>query len=353
MSVNAEILNSDAIKKAIAEKYPRSHFQNDCAGGTVLVSIKGIPVYTGTFGLADIRKKIPLTKHHSFHLASVGKQFTAVALLMLTERSKLDLNDPVSRHIPQLRHYGDDFTILNLLHHTSGIPDYYDDEKLNNALIRYSSRPSNTDALKILAEQKGPLTAPGEIFQYSNSGYDLLGLLTEQISGIPFPVFLKKNIFSPIGMKNTFSLPCKNKRRSSAVALSYVRTAHGIEYCPEDPLDNIYGSGSVYSTIEDMLIYDHALTGNRLIKPDSFTQLFASGLLNNGEETGYGFGWFIDEQCGEKYWSHTGSWLGFDTAYLHFPGRGLSVIVLLNYDFAETDAGEMALYLAGIIAEHQ
>jgi CubicO group peptidase (beta-lactamase class C family) len=342
------MLNAEIAKAILVEKRLARQFSDDQPGGVVLMAKDGVANFISAHGLANRKTKTLLTPQHALHLASVGKQFTGVALLMLTELGKLTLDDPAGKHLPELKHYGNDFTLRRLLHHTSGIPDYYDDEALSTALFKRAKVPTNRDALAVLAEEAGPWETPGETFSYSNSGYDLLGLLVERVSGQPFPQFLEKNIFGPLGMRSTFSLPDEKRRKSPLVSLSYTQTGRGVEAIPDDPLDKIYGAGSVYATVEDLLLYDEALYQGRLVQPGNLAQAFTSGRLNNGEETGYGFGWYLEDYQGEHYYSHSGSWLAFSTAYLRFPRQHLCLFVLLNHDFAEVDASDLALDLAKI-----
>lgn len=341
------MLNPDLAKAIEIEKQLARQFSDDQPGCVALLAKDGVARYVGAHGLANRKDKTLLTPQHIFHLASVGKQFTGLAMLILSERGKINLDDPVGKHIPELKHYGDDFTIRRVLHHTSGIPDYYDDDDLHTALLKRSDTPTNRDALAVLADEKGPWETPGKEYSYSNPGYDLLGLLIEQVSGQSFPQFMEQAIFAPLGMKNTFSLPNPQRRKSPLVAISYTKSGRGIESYPNDPLDNLCGSGSVYATLEDLLLYDEALYASKLVKPASLAQMFTSGKLNNGELTHYGFGWDLEEDEGISYQSHTGSWLAFSTAYLRFPKQHLCAIVLMNYDYdEEADPYDIALQMA-------
>lgn len=188
------MLDSDIAKAIQVERHLGRLFRDNAPGGVVLVAREGVARFISAYGLADRKSRALLTPQHAFHLASVGKQFTGVTLLMLAERGRLALDDPVSKHLPELIHYGNNFTILHLLHHTSGIPDYYNDNKLNTSLFKRAAVPTNRDALAVLAKQEGPRKTPGETFKYSNSGYDLLGLLVERVSGEPSAIPGRKHL---------------------------------------------------------------------------------------------------------------------------------------------------------------
>ena len=301
-------------------------------GGTVIVTKDGKELYKGAFGLADIEKKKALTAQSIFHLASAGKQFTALGVMMLAQEGKLKYDDPVGKYLPELAHFGDKMTIRSLLTHTSGIPDPYGDPDLFDELMKRSTTPANADTLAVLAH--APIgDPPGAKFVYSNAGYDMLGTLLETISGKPFEVFMQERIFGPVGMKSTFSLPSNRRENDPNVAHSYTRSEGKIQAYDSDPLDQTVGSGSVYTTVEDMALYDKALSGETLIKQSTLAEAFKPTKLNDGTVSKYGFGWELDEYQGIPVVSHDGSWLAFRSAYIKFPSQKLTVVVLFNRDY--------------------
>ena len=313
-------------------------------GGMVLVLQDGQIIHQAAYGLANLKKKTPLTVNHIMHLASMGKQMTAMSIMILAEQGKLEYDDPISKYIPEISQFGDEFTIRTVMQHTSGLPDYGDG--ITESLMKRSDNPTNEDMIDVLSKKRKLLSAPGEAFYYSNAGYDMLAVLIERVSGETFPDFVKSNIFDPLGMTNTFSLPDKKRRANSMVTISYTGSSDAPEAYPNDPLDNIYGSGSIYSTIGDMALYDEALYGDTLVSQKTFKEALKPATLNDGSLAPYGFGLEFEKWKKETYVAHSGAWLGFNNDYVRFPQRHFSVIVLLNRDYEYPDNPRIALKVA-------
>ena len=313
-------------------------------GGMVLVLQDGQIIHQAAYGLANLKKKTPLTVDHIMHLASMGKQMTAMSIMILAEQGKLEYDDPISKYIPEISQFGDEFTIRTVMHHTSGLPDYGDG--ITESLMKRSDNPTNEDMIDVLSKKRKLLSDPGEAFYYSNAGYDMLAVLIERVSGESFPDFVKSNIFDPLGMTNTFSLPDKKRRANSMVTISYTGSSDAPEAYPNDPLDNIYGSGSIYSTIGDMALYDEALYGDTLVSQKTIKEALKPATLNDGSLAPYGFGLEFEKWKKETYVAHSGAWLGFNNDYVRFPQRHFSVIVLLNRDYEYPDDPRIALKVA-------
>lgn len=316
----------------------------DGPGGAVMVIQAGEIVHQNGYGLADVENGTPITTDTIFHLGSVGKQFTAIGIMLLAEQGLLNYDDPISMHLPELAWMSDEVTVRYLLHHTSGIMGYDDSDGIYNALVTSAEKPGNDDLLQVLAEQGEMLASPGDEYNYSNAGYDLLGILIERLSGQSYPDFMEENIFAPLGMSNSFAVPNDARLEDENVVESY--STEGA-YEP-DELDGLNGSGSIYSTLGDMYLYDQALYTNDLVSQETLEEAFTSGILNDGEETAYGFGFELGEHAGETYIGHSGAWLGFESYYLRFPTRNLSVVVLLNLDYSEEGAEGIAFAAADL-----
>lgn len=316
----------------------------DGPGGAVMVIQDGEIVHQNGYGLADVENGTPITIETVFHLGSVGKQFTALGIMLLAEQGLLTYDDPISMHLPELSWMDDEVTVRRLLHHTSGIMGYDDSDEIYNALIASAEKPGNDDLLQVLAEQGEMLANPGDEYNYSNSGYDLLGILIERLSGQSYPDFMEENIFGPLGMIHTFAVPNDARLNEKDVAQSYSEEG---AYEP-DALDGLNGAGSIYSTLGDMYLYDQALYTDALVSREALADALTSSVLNNGEETDYGFGFELGEHSGETYIGHSGAWLGFESYYLRFPTRNLSVVVLLNLDYSEEGAEGIAFSTADL-----
>ena len=310
-----------------------SGFDGDVPGAAVGVVRKGKVLFQAGYGFADLQKRTRVDPETAFHLASCGKEMTAVAVLLLVEEGKVRLDDPAARYLPEMRGWADEVKIRHLLQNTSGVPDTYD------ALAERGGTPTDGDALRLLAQWQRLDFPPGSQYAYSDSGFDVLGELVERVSGEPFPKFMEERIFGPLGMKDTFLFD-PEKLRQARRALGYDREMGGWALDDSDPRNLLYGSGEVYSTVADLARYDRALFNGSLLKPASLEQMVTPGRLNDGRTFSYGFGWNVDleNESGDLYYGHSGLWMGYTAYYLHFPKDGLSVMVLSNSSDSNPEA---------------
>jgi CubicO group peptidase (beta-lactamase class C family) len=315
-------------------------FEREAPGAAVGVTRRGEVLFQAGYGLADLDRKTRIDPDTAFHIASCGKQMTAVAILMLVEEGKVDLDKPAAKYLPEMRGWAGKVTVRNLLHHTGGIPDTYETLKEREGV------PTGLDALRLLARWKRLDAPPGTRFAYSDSGYDLLGALIERVSGRAYPQFLEERIFRPAGMKESF-VYSPDRLRTAKRALGYDRAFGGRWILDDDsPLNLLYGSGEVYTSIADLARYDRALFGGQLLRATSLAEMFEPGLLKDGTPVPYGFGWSLTADAnGVPYYGHPGNWLGFSSYLLHFPKDDLAVMVLSNRSDADTE------YLAATTAE--
>jgi len=314
-------------------------------GAAVIVVRDGIVVKEGGYGLADLERRVPIDADTAFRLGSVSKQFTATAIMLLAEEGRLRYDDPITRFLPELSRIGRGVTIRHLLTHTAGLPDYYD------VMVEISGveRPRTRHALDVFAAWGEPLFAPGERYEYSNPGYELLALIIERASGQSYASFMEQRIFSPVGMSSSVvfdeSLPRIERR-----AYGYRRAGDGFEIDDDDPLNYVVGSGGVYSSAKDLQRWDQALHEEQIVSGETLAAAFRPARLNSGERFPYGFGWSLESHLGRRRVSHGGAWVGFQTFIARYVDDGLTVIVLSN--LAETDAEGLAdsiarLYLDG------
>lgn len=339
----APVASSTAEKASAVDRLFTAFIAEAEPGATVMVIQRGKILYQAAYGLADVEAGVALTPAHIFHIGSVGKQFTAIGIMQLLQTGKLAYDDAIRTYLPELPAWADAITIRHLLHHTSGLPDYTD--AIMDKMFQRSDTPSNADLIAVLATMRKP-GEPGEWFEYSNIGYDLLGSIIERVSGQTFARYLESHIFKPLAMKQTFSLPNARRQQAKLVAHSY-EAADGEPY-DTDPLDGLLGSGSVYSTVGDMYLYDQALYGNKLVKQAILAEAFKTGVLNDGSKTGYGFAFELETWQKRAYVAHSGAWLAFQSDYVRFPKEQLSVFVLLNRSYAIPDEPRIALQVAKI-----
>jgi CubicO group peptidase (beta-lactamase class C family) len=291
--------------------------------GTVLIARRGSILFERHYGFADVDGAVPLSAHSSFALASVSKQFTAMGIMLLARRGKLVLHDRIARYLPELSDYGE-VTIRQLLHHTSGVPDYMElaDEHWDAENIL-----TNADMIALFERHRPPLDfAPGDRYEYSNTGYALLGEIISRASGTPYAEFMAAEIFQPLGMRDSAAFNLASERcplRSRVFGMRKRFVCFGKKlFWDLNYLDGVFGDGGIYASARDLVRWDAALRDGTLIAREIYGEAYVSGTLNNGERTGYGFGWEIAPPDRAEHW---GEWEGF-TTYL---GRDLQKQTLL------------------------
>jgi len=291
-------------------------------GAGVLVVWRGSIAHQAAYGYADVEKRIPLTVDSTFRLDSVSKQFTAMAIMELAEDGRLKYDDPIVKYLPELAAYPG-VTVRNLLNHTGGLPEYYDD------IDTSSGWPTNKDARVFLGKMAKPVFAPGSRYEYSNPGYDMLAQVVEAASGETFADFVRERIFEPVGMKHSLvhdhTRPHVERR-----ALGYDPDGKGFKLNDEHPLNGIVGSGGVFTTLGDMYLWDQALYSERLVHRATLDEAFTGAVLNNGKKTHYGFAWRMSEYRHSRRIEHGGAWVGFRSHIARYPGIGLTVVILSN-----------------------
>lgn len=293
--------------------------------GTVLVTKYDQVIYKGAFGYADFSRKDTLTTQTAFQLASVSKPFTAMAIMMLKERGKLNYEDSVQQYVPDFPYQG--ITIRQLLTHRSGIPNYthFSDKLWPDRKISLT----NENVLKLMKEHQPKIHfRPNARFDYSNTGYAVLAALVEKASGMPFHNFLQKNIFEPLEMRDTFTFSQEALLNKEKIAKGYVV---GKRKRSPDYLDTVLGDKGMYSTVEDLFKWDQALYTQKLVRRETLEEAFSgSGPIKKINED-YGFGWRIRQvESGDTVVYHGGLWHGYNTYLLRNPKDHSAIIVLSN-----------------------
>ena len=335
-------------KKTIIDKLARESFEKGGFNGTWLYAENGVIVSKGALGFRDPDNTMQVTEDTIFQLASVSKQFTATAVMLLIRQGLLHLEDRVEELFPELTEYKD-VTVRQLLSHTGGVPDYFDDEDWFLRIWDNEHRiPCNDEIVRFLCETKvKPLFAPGEKLEYSNTGYNLLALLVERISGVPYEEFLQKNIFEPAGMTSTRSC---HIRRDGVPFDNYARPTlfeNGRFIADIDSslssevyaVDGLNGDDYVYTNIFDMLTWDRALREGSVLTLEEQKLMYTPVKLNNGEDAvyddedglGYGFGWATgrSDEFGLVV-SHSGGMPGVITWFERFIDSDRVLIFLIN-----------------------
>jgi CubicO group peptidase (beta-lactamase class C family) len=293
--------------------------------GTVLVSKFDQVIYKEAFGYADLRKKDTLSTQTAFQLASVSKQFTAMAIMMLKEQGKIGYDDSVQQYIPNFPYKG--ITIRQLLNHRSGLSNYtyFSDELWPDRKIPIT----NEDVLNLMAEHQPQVYyQPNTRYDYSNTGYFLLASIVEKASGMPFASFMQKHVFEPLQMTHTFTFSDSLITQTDQVASGHTRNRRKRR---PDYLDTVLGDKGVYSTVEDLYKWDQALYTQKLVKKETLEEAFTGSRLKRKKDEDYGFGWRIRQlERGDTVVYHAGLWHGYNTYLLRNPTDHSALIVLSN-----------------------
>lgn len=320
--------------------------RSDTPGAAVEVIKDGKVVYRHAFGMADIEQGRPITPSTAFHVASLSKQFTAFAVLLLAQDGKLSLDDDVHRYVPELPDFGQVIRIRHLLNHTSGLRDQWN--LLVMAGWRMEDVITSEDIMGLVRRQRALNFAPGSEFEYSNTGYTLLGLIVERVSGKSLAAFSKERIFGPLGMKNTFF----HEQHSTLVAgraQSY-QPLPGVGYEGVALSYSTVGPSSLFTTADDLVLWDRNFDDARIGGKPLLAQMQTPAKLNDGTAIDYGDGLFAGNYRGLRNIDHSGADAGFRSYLLRFPDQHVTVVIVGNgADIQATRLGERIadIYLDG------
>jgi CubicO group peptidase (beta-lactamase class C family) len=325
-------------------------------GAAVLVVKDGTVVFERGYGVADLRTRRRIDARTNFRLASVTKQFTAAAVMLLVRDGKLQYEDRLTDIFPDFPEYGRSITIRHLLNHTSGLPDYEDlmppvDPRLPIEEVQIK----DGGVLELLKKQSSGKFPPGTKWAYSNSGYVLLGLVVEKASGRRFSAFLRDRIFAPLQMTATVAYE-RGLNEVPDRAFGHTREGMAWRETDQSPTSATRGDGGVYSSLSDLVKWDEALRRHTLLT-ETELQLARTPVRVSegrptepeGEPADYGFGWFLNPWKGRSRMWHYGETMGFRTAIQRFTDDRLTVIVLCNR--VDLDASALALKAAGLFLE--
>ena len=332
----------NAISNSVDE-YVRSEMQRQHIPGlALLVSRNGKIVQAQGYGLSNVELQVPVKPETIFQSGSMGKQFTATAIMMLVEDGKIALDDPISKYFPGAPASWSEVTIRELLSHTAGFTDYP---------AKFDFRRDYTEAQLLKIVEGIPLAfPPGTRWSYSNLGYLTLGVLIHRVTGKFYGDFLQERIFQPLGMSTTRIISeadiIPNRAAGYRLVKGQLKNQEWVS-----PTLNTTADGALYFSILDLAKWDAALYTEKLLKRSSFDEMWTVAKLKNGQPNSgsYGFGWSILKINGHRVLDHGGSWQGFRTHISRYVDDKLTVVVLTNLDAADPSriAGKVAsLYLA-------
>ena len=318
-----------------ADEYMNAAVAVNGFSGSILVAQHGQPVVSKGYGMANIELAVPNTPQTVFRLGSITKQFTSMAIMILQERGKLRVSDPICQYLAECAAAWQPLTIKHLLTHTSGIPNYTGFPDFPKVAVLPTPPGDMIGKLK----DKPLEFAPGEKFSYSNSGYHLLGLIIERTSGKSYADFLQEAIFTPLGMTQTgYDVSSRIIRNRAA---GYARQSGETVNAAYMDMTIPYAAGALYSTTGDLLRWDQALYTDTLVSQKSREEMFTPF------KSGYGYGWGIAKRFDRQEIGHGGGIYGFATNIDRFPADRVTVIVLSNFEGAS--AGRISNDLAAIV----
>ena len=330
-------------------------------GTAVMVRQNGHIIFRACYGLSNLNTLEKISPSTNFRLASVTKQFTAMAIMLLVQDGKLAYNETLAEIFPDFPAYGRAITIRELLTHTSGLPDY---EDLMGPQWTAEHQINDDEVLALLKRQSQGKFAPGTSWAYSNSGYVMLGLIVAKVAGKAFPGFLRECTFSKLHMTSTMAY-CQGKNAIPNRAYGYSRNEQRkFVLTDQSATSATLGDGGVYSNLLDMAKWDEALRTGSLLGAAAISPAFtpvklADGSspswpsqpgddnLNPGKPVAYGFGWFLDPYKGRMRTWHFGSTSGFRTVIERFTQDNFSIIILSNR--TDLDPGNLALRVADLV----
>jgi len=331
--LSSSLLFAQNIESKVDE-YINAYVKMGKFSGSVLIARDGKILVSKGYGMANLEHDVPNTPQTKFRLGSITKQFTSMAIMQLQEKGLLSVNDKLTKYIPDYPE-GEKITIHHLLTHTSGIPNFTNFPNYKKTMMLFSPPERTIERFK-----NKPLEfTPGEKFKYSNSGYIILGYIIEKVTGKSYEEYLNENIFKPLGMKNTGYDHHRTILKHRAAG--YSTGKKGLENADYLDMSIPHGAGALYSTVEDLYIWDRALYTEKLVKKSSLQKIFTPFKRN------YGYGWSITRIFGRKRIGHSGGINGFSTHISRYINDDACIIVLINIQSAP--AGRISRDLAAIL----
>ena len=327
-----------------------SRFTSATPGCAVGVSRHGRTVLAKAYGMANLEYDVPLTPESIIEAGSVSKQFTAAAILLLAQQGKLSIDDQVRKHIPELPDYGVPLTIRHMLNHTSGLRDWGTVAAVEG-WPRGSRVHTHEHVLDIVTRQRALNFRPGSEYLYSNTGYNLLAIIVQRVSGRSFADFTRTEIFEPLGMTRT-SWRDDYTRIVKGRATAYSPTRNGFRL--NMPFENVHGNGGLLTTVEDLLRWNTNFDAGTVGGPALLREQVRPGRLTSGRDIEYAAGLSITRYRGVPEVSHSGSTAGYRSFLTRYPDQGLAVAVLCNHGGAPATTlahGVADIYLGSVASD--
>lgn len=311
---------ADTVDNLIRDVMQKTHVP----GLSMAIVRDGRVIRAQGYGFANLESKTPATPETVYSLHSVSKQFCATGIMLLVREGKVGLDDPVTKYFPEGKGVWDGITVRHLLHHTSGIPDYLNDD------LSLKIPPDAPDSAVPLAVAKVPLKfKPGEKYAYSNTGYVMLAQIIRQVTGKPDPSFLADRIFKPLGMKATRNADSKVIIPHRAARYAW-KDGHFTNGTPPADAEEI-ADGGMLSTVLDLAKWDTSLYTDKVLTAEERTEMWTPGKVTDPAGCKYGFGFFVDTYKGRpRIWHYGSSGIGQRAVIARYPADKLCVILLVN-----------------------
>jgi len=327
---------SPAELTAKVNEYMDAAVRVDGFSGSIMIAKDGTPLISKGYGMANIELNVPNGPETVYRLGSITKQFTGLSIAILQERGKLSVDDPICKYFENCPEAWQPIRISHLLAHNSGIPSYTAFPDFTKTTIL----PTTTSEMLAKLTDKPLDFSPGEKFAYNNSGYYLLGMIVEKVSGKTYEQFLQENIFTPLGMKNTgYDVSARIIPHRAA---GYRRQGGKVLNALYMDMTVPFAAGALYSTTGDLLIWNQSFYTEKLASKKTLDAIFDTG----GEESAYRYGWNVSKRGGRLAISHGGGIYGFSTQLARYPDAKVTVVVLSNFEGAPS--GRVAGALSAI-----
>jgi CubicO group peptidase (beta-lactamase class C family) len=311
-------------------------------GCAVAVARPGQPLLTRAYGKADLEHNIANTAQTIFEAGSVAKQFTAAAVIMLALDGKLSLDDPVRKFIPELPDYGAPLTIRHMMTHTSGLRDWGSVAGISG-WPRGARVHTHAHMLDIVSRQRALNFPPGAEYSYSNTGYNLLAVIVDRVSGVPFAQFTRQRLFEPLGMTRT---QWRDDYTRIVKGRAQAYSTRGTGFALDMPFENVHGNGGLLTTVGDLLLWTDNLQTGKLGGPAFLEAMHRPGVLSNGRAITYASGLMMGSYNGTREVSHTGSTAGYRAFLARYPDQGVATAVLCNVGSA--NPGQLGNQVAAV-----
>ena len=334
----AIVCTSAALRSTFSQSVPRSQLparidslaaaalRNGPVAGLSIAVVKGRDtVVMKGYGFADLENDVPATPQTVYRIGSITKQFTSAAVMQLVERGKIGLDDEITRYFPGFPTHGQRILVRHLLNHTSGIPSYTD---IGERWGRLMTLPLPHDSLLALVRDDSLLFAPGAGFYYNNTGYYMLGMLLERVTGTPYGEYMKRQLFDPLGLTSTRY--CDTAPLIKHRAQGYGNDRGTLVNAPYLDMGQPFAAGALCSTVGDLVRWEAALFGGKVVSASSLTQMTTPAKLTSDRPMRYGYGLAPDTVDGHRVVGHGGGINGFISHAEYYPDDSLTVVVLAN-----------------------